>query len=328
MAADGGPVLLVRAETSPEDIVGMHASAGILTSRGGMTSHAAVVARGLGKPCIVGAGDLDVDEHAGEVRVKGRQVFHEGDELSIDGTTGEVIAGALATRPSEVLRVLLDGAEPSPAVRAASPSSSSGPTPSAGCASAPTPTPRATRSVAGALGAEGIGLCRTEHMFFDDERIPWVRQMILADGRRDADRRPWPASCPCSRRTSRASSRPSTGLPITIRLLDPPLHEFLPHDEKALRGLAEQMGIDAAAVKARAEALAEANPCSACAAAGWGSPRPRSTRCRSRPSSAPPASAPGPATTCGPRSCMPLVGTEQEMIRLRRDDVPPSSSGC
>src|SRR4029077_15932908 len=106
--AASGPVLLVRAETSPEDIVGMHASAGILTSRGGMTSHAAVVARGLGKPCIVGAGDLEVDEHAGEVRVKG-QVLHEGDGLSIDGSTGEVLAGSLVSHPSEVLLSLSDG---------------------------------------------------------------------------------------------------------------------------------------------------------------------------------------------------------------------------
>src|SRR5215218_4807802 len=166
--AASGPVLLVRAETSPEDIVGMHASAGILTSRGGMTSHAAVVARGLGKPCIVGAGDLDVQEEEGVVRV-GDRTFREGDELSIDGTAGEVIAGALPTRPSEVLRVLLDGAEPSPT--------------SAGFLKllawadgerrlhihANADTPRDAR-VAAALGAEGIGLCRTEHMFFADER--------------------------------------------------------------------------------------------------------------------------------------------------------------
>ncbi|HLX10882.1 MAG TPA: pyruvate, phosphate dikinase, partial [Thermoanaerobaculia bacterium] len=218
-----GPVILVRAETSPEDIVGMHAAAGILTSRGGMTSHAAVVARGMGKPCLVGAGGLDVDERAGVVRAGGR-VLHEEDEISIDGTTGEVIAGALATRPSEVLRTLIaEEASESPAVatfrkvlgwadelrrlRVR--------------ANADTPT---DARVARALGAEGIGLCRTEHMFFGAERIAWVRRMILAD---NADERAESLAklLPMQQQDFEGIFAALSGLPVTVRLLDPPLHE-------------------------------------------------------------------------------------------------------
>ncbi|HEV7509515.1 MAG TPA: pyruvate, phosphate dikinase [Thermoanaerobaculia bacterium] len=256
MAATG-PVVLVRAETSPEDIVGMFASAGILTARGGRASHAALVARSYGKPCIVGAGELDVDEHAGEMRVAGK-VFREGDELSIDGTTGEVIAGGIATRQSEVLRVLLDGAEPSPAAKAFVKilEWADGERRLRIRANADTPH---DATVAGALGAQGIGLCRTEHMFFDDERIAWVRQMILAED--EATRSAALAKLlPMQQKDFEGIFTALAGLPITIRLLDPPLHEFLPKEEKLLKGLAEQMGIDAGAVKARAEALAETNP--------------------------------------------------------------------
>ncbi len=256
MAATG-PVVLVRAETSPEDIVGMFASAGILTARGGRASHAALVARSYGKPCIVGAGELDVDEHAGEMRVGGK-VFREGDELSIDGTTGEVIAGGIATRQSEVLRVLLDGAEPSPAAKAFVKILEWADAERRLRIRANADTPH-DATVAGALGAEGIGLCRTEHMFFDDERIAWVRQMILADDEKTRSAA-LAKLLPMQQKDFEGIFTALAGLPITIRLLDPPLHEFLPKEEKLLKGLAEQMGIDAAAVKARAEALAETNP--------------------------------------------------------------------
>jgi pyruvate,orthophosphate dikinase len=252
-----GPVVLVRAETSPEDIVGMFASAGILTARGGRASHAALVARSYGKPCIVGAGELDVDEHAGEMRVAGK-VFREGDELSIDGTTGEVIAGGIATRQSEVLRVLLAGAEPSPAAKAFVKILEWADAERRLRIRANADTPH-DAIVAGALGAQGIGLCRTEHMFFDDERIAWVRQMILAED--EATRSAALAKLlPMQQKDFEGIFAALAGLPITIRLLDPPLHEFLPKEEKLLKGLAEQMGIDAGAVKARAEALAETNP--------------------------------------------------------------------
>jgi pyruvate,orthophosphate dikinase len=312
--APAGPVLLVRAETSPEDIVGMHVAAGILTSRGGMTSHAAVVARGLGKPCIVGAGALDVDQEAGEVRV-GERVFREGDELSIDGTTGEVIAGALPTRPSEVLRVLLDGAEASPTSRGFLKLLEWADGERRLVIRANADTPRDAR-VAGALGAQGIGLCRTEHMFFADERLPWVRQMILAD---DTETRAAALAklLPMQQQDFEGIFAALVGLPITIRLLDPPLHEFLPHDDKALRGLAKQMGIDAAAVKARAEALAEANPMLGLRGCRLGITFPeiyemqveaivRAACVRAKTGEA-----------VRPEIMVPLVGTEAEMVRLR-----------
>ncbi len=315
MVADGkGPVLLVRAETSPEDIVGMHVAAGILTSRGGMTSHAAVVARGLGKPCVVGAGDLDVDEEAEVVRVEGRS-FKEGDELSIDGTTGEVIAGALATRPSEVLRVLLDGAEASPTSRGFVQLLAWADGERRLRIRANADTPRDAR-VAAALGAEGIGLCRTEHMFFADERIPWVRQMILAE---DAESRAGALArlLPKQQGDFEGIFAALAGRPITVRLLDPPLHEFLPHDEKSQRILAKQMGIAAAEVKARAEALAESNPMLGLRGCRLGITAPeiyemqvaaivRAAAIRARA-----------GDEVRPEIMVPLVGTDEEMVRLR-----------
>src|SRR6185295_13623256 len=254
--APSGPVVLVRAETSPEDIVGMHAAVGILTSRGGMTSHAAVVARGMGKPCVVGAGELVVDEREG-IRV-GSWQLREGDEISIDGTTGEVIAGRLTSRPSAVLEGLRSGHADDPGVvafvqiltwadeirrlRVR--------------ANADTPTDADTARL---FGAEGIGLCRTEHMFFEEDRIPWVRRMILAAG--EAERKESLAKLlPMQQKDFEGIFAALVGLPITIRLLDPPLHEFLPHGDKAVAGLAEQMAIPAEAVQAKADALHEANP--------------------------------------------------------------------
>jgi pyruvate,orthophosphate dikinase len=312
--AAAGPVLLVRAETSPEDIVGMHAAAGILTSRGGMTSHAAVVARGLGKPCIVGAGDLDVQEVEGVVRVGGR-TFREGEELSIDGTTGEVIAGALLTRPSEVLRVLLEGAEPSPT--------------SAGFLEllawadgerrlhirANADTPRDAR-VAAALGAEGIGLCRTEHMFFADERIPWVRQMILAEDH-EARATALAKLLPMQQQDFEGIFTALAGKPITVRLLDPPLHEFLPHGEKALGILARQMGIDPAAVKARAEALAEANPMLGLRGCRLGITAPEIYEMQVEAIVRAACVRTKAGEEVRPEIMVPLVGTEAEMVRLR-----------
>jgi pyruvate,orthophosphate dikinase len=313
MAATG-PVLLVRAETSPEDIVGMHAAAGILTSRGGMTSHAAVVARGLGKPCLVGAGDLDVDVEEGVVRVA-EQTFREGDELSIDGTTGEVIAGALPTRPSEVLRVLLEGAAPSP--------TSEGFLKLLAWADgerrlrirANADTPRDAR-VAAALGAQGIGLCRTEHMFFADERIPWVRQMILAE---DQETRATALArlLPMQQQDFEGIFAALAGLPITVRLLDPPLHEFLPHGGKALGILAKQMGIDPAAVKARAEALAEANPMLGLRGCRLGITAPEIYEMQVEAIVRAACVRTKAGEEVRPEIMVPLVGTEAEMVRLR-----------
>ncbi len=217
------PVILVRAETTPEDIQGMEVAVGILTSRGGMTSHAAVVTRGMGKCCVAGAGDIAVDEKKQEMRVKG-QTFKEGDWISLDGTTGRVIKGKLHTIPPtaddpELLK-LLGWAEPfrKLGVRANA------------------DIPRDAIQ-ARAFGAEGIGLCRTEHMFFAHDRIPHMRAMILADNEKDR-RAALKKLLPMQRSDFAGLFKAMPGLPVTIRLLDPPLHEFLPKREKLMVDIA------------------------------------------------------------------------------------------
>jgi pyruvate, orthophosphate dikinase len=210
------PVILVRAETTPEDIHGMEVAAGILTSRGGMTSHAAVVTRGMGKCCVAGAGDIAVNEKAGEMRVKG-QVFKQGDWISLDGTTGRVIKGKLNTldaKPDEPeLMEFMAWAEPFRKIGVR----------------ANADIPRDAKQ-ARAFGAEGIGLCRTEHMFFAEDRIPHMRAMILADNEKDR-RTALKKLLPMQRADFIGLFRVMDGLPVTIRLLDPPLHEFLPKRE-------------------------------------------------------------------------------------------------
>ncbi|HTA23896.1 MAG TPA: pyruvate, phosphate dikinase [Terriglobales bacterium] len=210
------PVILVRAETTPEDIHGMEVAAGILTSRGGMTSHAAVVTRGMGKCCVAGAGDIAVNEKAGEMRVKD-QVFKQGDWISLDGTTGRVIKGKLNTldaKPDEPeLMEFMAWAEPFRKIGVR----------------ANADIPRDAKQ-ARAFGAEGIGLCRTEHMFFAEDRIPHMRAMILADNEKDR-RTALKKLLPMQRADFIGLLRVMDGLPVTIRLLDPPLHEFLPKRE-------------------------------------------------------------------------------------------------
>src|SRR6266705_901494 len=213
------PVILVRAETTPEDIHGMEVAIGILTSRGGMTSHAAVVTRGMGKCCVAGAGDIHVDEKKREMHVKG-QVFKEGDWLSLDGTTGRVIKGKLGTLPPKAddpeLLQLMGWAEPFRKLRVR----------------ANADIPRDAIQ-ARAFGAEGIGLCRTEHMFFAEDRIPYMRAMILADNETDR-RAALKKLLPMQRADFIGLFRVMDGLPVTIRLLDPPLHEFLPKREELM----------------------------------------------------------------------------------------------
>ena len=316
MSTSGGPVLLVRAETSPEDIVGMHAAAGILTARGGMTSHAAVVARGMGKPCVVGAGEIEVDEHAGTVRV-GDLVLREGDQLSIDGTAGEVIAGSLSPKPSIVLKSMLDRSKPDdhPLVDAVYQILAAADAERRLAIRTNADTPH-DAEVAASLGAEGIGLCRTEHMFFDDDRIPWVRRMILAE---DAEQRKESLAklLPMQQKDFEGIFKALAGLPVTVRLLDPPLHEFLPHGEKALQRLAQEMGVEPSAVQARAESLAEANPMLGHRGCRLGMTAPeiyemqveavvRAACVRSRT-----------GEDVRPEIMVPLVGTEEEMVRLR-----------
>ena len=242
--AQGEKVLLVRVETSPEDIHGMHAAEGILTTRGGMTSHAAVVARGMGKPCVSGAGSLRIDMAAGTMSAGGR-TFQRGDIITIDGATGQVLDGLVAMLQPELsgdfARVMewADGARRM-TVRA----------------NAETPEDaRAARS----FGAEGIGLCRTEHMFFDGDRVLAVREMILASdesGRRTALAK----LLPMQRGDFEQLFTIMQGLPVTIRLLDPPLHEFLPKADEEIDEVAARMGMDPIEFRERIEALHEFNP--------------------------------------------------------------------
>ncbi len=218
------PIILVRAETTPEDIHGMEVAAGILTSRGGMTSHAAVVTRGMGKCCVAGAGDITVDDKAREMRVQG-QTFKEGDWISLDGTTGRVIKGRLGTLPASPddpdLKKFMSWSEPhrKMGVRANA------------------DIPRDAIQ-ARAFGAEGIGLCRTEHMFFEEDRIAHMRTMILASTEKDR-RKALRSLLPMQRADFVGVFRAMDGFPVTIRLLDPPLHEFLPRREDLMVDIAK-----------------------------------------------------------------------------------------
>ena len=313
--AESGPVLLVRDETSPEDIVGMHASAGIVTSRGGMTSHAAVVARGLGKPCIVGAGALSVDEEKGEMRVDGK-TFKEGDELSIDGTTGEVMSGKLSPRPSEVLQVLLEGKDAeSPAVHAFGEILTWADEERRMRVRANADTPHDAK-VARALGAEGIGLCRTEHMFFEEDRLPWVRQLILAQ--EEQQRTAALAHLlPVQQEDFEGIFEAMDGLPVTVRLLDPPLHEFLPREARAVEQLAEQMGISAEDVRAKSEALSEFNPMLGHRGCRLGLTSPEIYDMQVEAIVRAACALHKQGKDPRPEIMVPLVGSEEEMARLR-----------
>lgn len=260
--ARGEKVILVRIETSPEDIRGMNASEGILTSKGGMTSHAALVARQMGKVCVAGAGNLDIDYLLKTARVKGKTMeVREGDYISIDGSTGEVIIGMLETKPSEVLQVLIDktmkpadsriyryyekfmgwvdkNREMEVRTNADQPDQSEN---------------------AVAFGAEGIGLCRTEHMFFGGDRIDAVREMILAY-REEGRRKALDKLLPYQRLDFVEIFRVMKHRPVTIRLLDPPLHEFLPHTEIEIRKLAVMIGTHVDEIKYKIDSLSEFNP--------------------------------------------------------------------
>ncbi|MEP9401758.1 pyruvate, phosphate dikinase [Sphingomonas sp. VNH70] len=240
----GDAVILIRTETSPEDIHGMHAARGILTARGGMTSHAAVVARGMGRPCVSGAGSISIDARAGVMKVGAREI-REGDIVTIDGATGEVMAGAVATVQPELagdFGTLMEWADGVRRLKVR--------------ANAETPLDCRT---ARDFGAEGIGLCRTEHMFFEQSRITAVRQMILAEdeaGRRAALEKLLPEQ----RSDFVEIFEVMVGLPCTIRLLDPPLHEFLPHAEAEFAEVAQAAGIEVEKLKRRAAELHEFNP--------------------------------------------------------------------
>ncbi len=261
-AKKGDKVVLVRIETSPEDISGMDASEGILTARGGMTSHAALVARQMGKVCVAGCGELVIDYKKRQFTVEGKDLLvKEGDYISIDGSTGEVIVGKIATKPSEVIEVLIDGTlkeEDAPfyqmyaqimkwadKYRTLNIRTN---------ADQPDQSANAVK-----FGAEGIGLCRTEHMFFGEGKIGPMREMILSsdvEGRKKALAK----ILPFQREDFAGIFRAMDGRPVTVRTIDPPLHEFLPHEEAEQKELAKDMGVDFKVIKDRVEALHEFNP--------------------------------------------------------------------
>ncbi|MBL8562726.1 MAG: pyruvate, phosphate dikinase [Gemmobacter sp.] len=244
-ASRGEPCILVRRETAPEDIRGMHSAVGVLTERGGMTSHAAVIGRGLGLPCIVGASDMRLDSKDKKLIARDGRVFREGDLITIDGTTGEALVGAAEMLPpaqDDAFRQLLHWADELRDIGIR--------------ANADTP---ADAQTARDFRAEGIGLCRTEHMFFDEDRLVVMREMIFADSPQDRAAA-LARLLPMQRADFGQLFDIMQGLPVCIRLFDPPLHEFLPHSREGLRELAEALDRPLSEVTRRAEALAEFNP--------------------------------------------------------------------
>jgi pyruvate,orthophosphate dikinase len=323
MAAGGHPIVLVRVETSPEDIAGMNASVGILTTRGGMTSHAAVVARGMGKTCVVGAAEITVDPAGRLIRAKKLEA-KEGDWISIDGTTGEVLLGKLPTQPSEVLQVVIDGTLPlekSALAKAfkrllawADARRRLGVR-----ANADTPT---DARVAVLFGAQGIGLCRTEHMFFEEHRILAVREMILAEtaeGRRE----PLERILPMQRDDFLGIFRAMEDRPVTIRLLDPPLHEFLPNEPEALAKTAADLKVPVERVRERVAQLHEANPMLGHRGCRLGITHPEIYETQVRAIFEAAVAAKKEGLSPNPEVMIPLIGTKAELdlLRVLVDDV-------
>lgn len=242
--AAGEAVLLVRKETSPEDVDGMHSAAGILTSTGGMTSHAAVVARGWGRCCVAGAGDIQINETARKITVQGK-TFGPKDTLSIDGSTGEVMPGSIATQEPTLSGNFAKIMRWADKYRTLGIRTN---------ADTPQDAKRARE-----FGAEGIGLCRTEHMFFQEDRIAAMREMILAEDQ-VSRKKALAKLLPYQRKDFIGIFTAMKGLPVTVRLLDPPLHEFLPHDNKNQAEMATLMGVKLPVIKERVAKLKEANP--------------------------------------------------------------------
>jgi pyruvate,orthophosphate dikinase len=295
-AKDGKTVILVRQETSPEDLRGMNAAKGILTARGGMTSHAAVVARGMGKCCVSGAGAVHVDYKQRRMTIADKH-YAEGEWISLDGSTGEVYEGRIATREAELsgdFGKLMTVAERYQGLHVR----------------ANADTPEEAR-VARKFGATGIGLCRTEHMFFEGERIMAVREMILAEdeaGRRKALAR----LLPIQRADFTGLFEVMSGLPVTIRLLDPPLHEFVPHDEAGQRAMATEMKVPLNRIKMRVEELHEFNPMLGHRGCRLGISFPEITEMQARAILEAALDARAAGSEVKPEIMVPLVGTVRE----------------
>ena len=300
-AKAGEKVILVRAETSPDDIHGLHAAEGVLTTRGGMTSHAAVVARGMGKPCVVGCGAARIDEAARTLRVGGRELG-EGDALTLDGTTGEVMAGRLPTVTPELggaFTELMGWADRLRRLRVRT--------------NADTPH---DAHVAREFGAEGIGLCRTEHMFFEPARVIAVREMILATTREERVRALAKLE-PVQQSDFAGIFRAMDGLPVTVRLLDPPLHEFLPQNDDEIRELAEALDTGPAEVRARVDALREFNPMLGHRGCRLGITFPEIYRMQVRAITEAACQVAESGVKVRPEIMIPLVAHESELARLR-----------
>ncbi|MBA4250348.1 MAG: pyruvate, phosphate dikinase [Chlorobiaceae bacterium] len=262
MAAKGDKVILVRVETSPEDIKGMNASEGILTARGGMTSHAALVARQMGKVCVAGCGKLVIDYAKGTVSVEGKDIkLKEGDYLSIDGSTGEVIAGSINTKPSEVIQVLiektLDPKDSDVYQTYDSLMNWADKFRKLGLRTNADQPDQAENAIA--FGAQGIGLCRTEHMFFGEDKIRSMRKMILSDTVEER-KAALAELLPLQREDFKGIFKAMKGYPVTIRTLDPPLHEFLPHAKKEIQEVADALKVSAKKIEEKIASLHEFNP--------------------------------------------------------------------
>ncbi|MGB7324370.1 MAG: pyruvate, phosphate dikinase [Rubripirellula sp.] len=301
-AAEAGlKVILVRKETSPEDVDGMNAAAGILTSTGGMTSHAAVVARGWGKCCVAGAGDIEIDEKGKKIKVAGR-TFTGKDVISLDGTTGEVMSGEVETQEPKLsgdfakLMAWADGFR-TLGIRTN--------------ADSPNDSKRARE-----FGAEGIGLCRTEHMFFEADRIIHMRAMILADNEKDR-KAALKKLLPFQRKDFEGIFKAMDGLPVTVRLLDPPLHEFLPHEPEAQKAMAKELGVKPADIVKRAEALHESNPMLGHRGCRLSVTYPEILEMQVRAIVEAAISCSNKKIKAQPEIMIPLVGTEAELSMLR-----------
>ncbi|WP_285608036.1 pyruvate, phosphate dikinase [Geothrix edaphica] len=318
--AQEGPVVLVRVETSPEDISGMVASQGILTARGGMTSHAAVVARGMGKPCVCGASAVQIDVARGVVKVGVHELKAGQDWISMDGSTGEVFAGKLSAHPSEVNQVLVDGrlkAEDSELYQRFAKIMTWSREAKRMKVRTNADTPH-DAAVARAFGAQGIGLCRTEHMFFEGDRILAVREMILAsdtEGRKKALAK----LLPMQREDFEGLFTAMDGLPVNIRLLDPPLHEFLPQDEAGQREMAEVLGVDLGTVERRVTQLHEFNPMMGHRGCRLGITFPEIIRMQVRAITEAALNVAAKGIKAVPEIMVPLIGTVRELIYTKTE---------
>jgi pyruvate,orthophosphate dikinase len=317
-ATRGEEVLLVRIETSPEDIRGMNAAQGILTARGGMTSHAALVARQMGKVCVVGCGVLDIDYKEQEMKVNG-VIIKEGDYLSIDGTTGEVILGRIPTRPSEILQVLTEGSSRPEESQVygyyAELMSWADEVRKLGVHTNADKPDQA--QIALAFGAEGIGLCRTEHMFFEGDRINVVREMILAEDR-DGRETALAQLLPMQKEDFKGIFQVMRERPITIRTLDPPLNEFLPNTPREIEELAKKMGTLEEHLRAKIDALHESNPMLGHRGCRLGIVFPEITAMQARAIFEAACEVAEEGITVHPEVMIPLVGDVRELANQRR----------